>query len=79
MQLGKALGATVIATASKRNTEFVASLGASQVIDYTSTQFQDVLAAPEDKVFLLHTMFMASGRDHPMLLALVRALRSKPL
>jgi alcohol dehydrogenase len=39
VQLAKHLGATVAATASSRNVDFVRSLGADQVIDYTNTDF----------------------------------------
>ena len=46
VQLAKHLGATVAATAGSKNVEFVRSLGADQVIDYTrcdfSTQIKDV-------------------------------------
>jgi NADPH:quinone reductase-like Zn-dependent oxidoreductase len=41
IQIAKAMGATVVTTCSARNTELVNSLGASEVIDYTS---QDVVA-----------------------------------
>ncbi|NQX45205.1 NADP-dependent oxidoreductase [Paenibacillus tritici] len=42
VQLAKWKGATVIATASASNVDFVTSLGADQVIDYTKAKFEDV-------------------------------------
>jgi NADPH:quinone reductase-like Zn-dependent oxidoreductase len=45
IQLAKALGAHVIATASTRNVDLVKSLGADQVIDYTKEKWSDVLEA----------------------------------
>jgi NADPH:quinone reductase-like Zn-dependent oxidoreductase len=43
VQLAKAKGAYVIGTASARNADFVKSLGADEVIDYTSIKFEDVV------------------------------------
>jgi len=42
IQLAKWRGATVIATASERNHEFLRSLGADVVLDYTTQPFEDV-------------------------------------
>lgn len=43
VQLAKAKGARVIATASGHNEAFVSSLGADEFIDYTTTRFEDVV------------------------------------
>ena len=43
VQLAKARGARVIATASAVNTGLVAELGADQFIDYTKTRFEDAV------------------------------------
>ena len=43
VQLAKHLGATVAATAGSKNIEFVRSLGADQVIDYTKTDFSTAI------------------------------------
>ncbi len=43
VQVAKVRGAHVIGTASARNAEFVKSLGADEVIDYTTTKFEDVV------------------------------------
>ena len=50
VQLAKARGARVIATASALNSGIVAELGADQFIDYTKTHFEDV-AKDVDVVF----------------------------
>lgn len=43
VQIAKARGAHVIATASARNRDFLLSIGADEVIDYTSTRFEDAV------------------------------------
>lgn len=43
LQFAKMKGARVIATASKKNHEFLRSLGADEVIDYNTTKFEDVV------------------------------------
>lgn len=43
VQLAKHLGATVIATSSAKNRDFVLSLGADQHIDYTTEKFYEVV------------------------------------
>jgi len=43
VQLARWRGADVIGTASAANADFVRGLGASQVIDYTTTRFEDVV------------------------------------
>jgi len=42
IQIGKARGAKVIATASSANQEFLKQMGADVAIDYTKTKFEDV-------------------------------------
>ena len=44
IQFAKQAGAYVITTASERNHESLASLGADQIIDYRTTPFEDVLS-----------------------------------
>jgi NADPH:quinone reductase-like Zn-dependent oxidoreductase len=43
VQIAKARGAKVIATASTRNQETLRDLGADQAIDYTTTKFEDLV------------------------------------
>jgi NADPH:quinone reductase-like Zn-dependent oxidoreductase len=43
VQIAKAQGAYVIATASARNHEYLRQIGASEVIDYRATRFEDVV------------------------------------
>jgi len=43
VQIAKARGAYVIATASARNQEYLKSIGADETIDYTATAFEQVL------------------------------------
>jgi NADPH:quinone reductase-like Zn-dependent oxidoreductase len=43
VQLARWAGAQVIATASARNSDFLRELGANQIIDYTTTRFEDVV------------------------------------
>lgn len=43
IQLAKHFGAHVITTTSGRNVDFVRSLGADEIIDYTTQKFEDVL------------------------------------
>jgi NADPH:quinone reductase-like Zn-dependent oxidoreductase len=43
IQLAKNKGAYVVATAQERNHDFVKSLGADEVVDYTKVEFQNVV------------------------------------
>ncbi len=53
IQIAKHLGATVIATASGKNRDFILSLGANRHIDYTTEKFYEVL---RDIDFVLDTI-----------------------
>ena len=53
IQIAKHFGATVIATSSARNREFVLSLGADQHIDYVSQNLEDEVSAVD---FVLDTI-----------------------
>ncbi len=50
VQLARWPGAQVIATASARNRDFLLELGANEIIDYTTTRFEEVVK-PVDVVF----------------------------
>ena len=43
VQLARWAGAQVIATASARNRDFLRELGANEIIDYTTTRFEEVV------------------------------------
>jgi len=43
VQLARWAGAHVIVTASARNNDFLRELGANQIIDYTTTRFEEVV------------------------------------
>ncbi|KAL5339035.1 putative zinc-binding oxidoreductase [Aspergillus crustosus] len=53
VQLGKLLGAEVIGTAGPKNTEFVKSLGASEVLDYHTVDFKAWGSEGKNKVDLI--------------------------
>ncbi len=53
VQIAKARGAYVIGTASARNHALLKDLGADEIIDYTTTKFED---AVRDVDMVLHTM-----------------------
>lgn len=44
VQFARYFGADVVTTASTRNIEFLRSIGATAVVDYTTTRFEDVLS-----------------------------------
>ena len=58
VQIAKAYGAYVIGLASAGAVDFVASLGADEVIDYTTTDFAEVVSD-------LDVVFDLIGRDYP--------------
>jgi NADPH:quinone reductase-like Zn-dependent oxidoreductase len=58
VQLAKARGAYVIATASPRNHDFLRSIGADEVIDYNAVEFEDVL---DDLDMVVNTVDASTG------------------
>jgi NADPH:quinone reductase-like Zn-dependent oxidoreductase len=58
VQLAKARGAQVIATASAVNTGIVAELGADQFVDYTKTRFEEAIKDVD-------VVFRHGGRRYP--------------
>ena len=58
VQIARARGAHVIATASPRNHEFLRSLGANEVIDYNNTRFEEAVA---DLDLVLNTANLDTG------------------
>lgn len=58
VQIAKARGAHVIATASPRNHEFLRSLGADEVIDYNSVRFEEKV---KDVDVVLNTVDVDTG------------------
>jgi NADPH:quinone reductase-like Zn-dependent oxidoreductase len=53
VQLASYFGAHVTATGSARNAEFLSSLGADRVIDYTSERFEDVIGEQDVVIDLI--------------------------
>jgi len=53
VQLAKLAGAQVIATSSAKNHDYLRSLGADQVIDYTSVKFEDWVAGVDAVIDLV--------------------------
>lgn len=61
VQFAALAGAHVIATASSRNAEWLGELGAAEVIDYTSTRFEDVVGDIDVVIDLLGDVADGSG------------------
>lgn len=61
VQFAAYFGATVTATASARNAEFVRGLGAHRVIDYTSERFEEVAAEQDVVIDLIGNVQDATG------------------
>jgi NADPH:quinone reductase-like Zn-dependent oxidoreductase len=58
VQIAKARGAYVIATASPRNHDFLRKLGADEVIDYNTTKFEDKV---KDADVVVNTVDLDTG------------------
>ncbi|MGW4929704.1 NADP-dependent oxidoreductase [Agromyces sp. NPDC004153] len=69
VQLAAATGATVIATASARSRDAVATHGAAEVIDYTTASVADVVTEPFDVVV---NLVRTSPEETESLVALVK-------
>ena len=69
VQLAKGAGAGVIATASTRSAEKVASFGADAIIDYTRVKIADVLERPVD---LVVNLVAGSREDTAALLDVIK-------
>ena len=63
VQLAKHLGATVIGTASSRHHEWLRSIGADELIDYTTTQFESELSEVDVVVDLVGDQYDTSVRS----------------
>jgi NADPH:quinone reductase-like Zn-dependent oxidoreductase len=80
IQIAKDRGATVIATTSGRNRALVESLGADEVIDYTTTRFTDALARARERGS--GSAFVFIGPNVPVLdqpAAMVESGRLRPI
>jgi NADPH:quinone reductase-like Zn-dependent oxidoreductase len=69
VQLAKAAGAVVIATASQRSRDSVQSFGADQIVDYTATRLGDANVEPVDALL---NLVVASESELAGLSGLVR-------
>jgi NADPH:quinone reductase-like Zn-dependent oxidoreductase len=63
VQLAKHLGATVIGTASARHHDWLRSLGADELIDYTTTQFENEVSDIDVVVDLVGDQHETSARS----------------
>jgi NADPH:quinone reductase-like Zn-dependent oxidoreductase len=63
VQLAKQAGAHVIATASARSAATVRTLGADEIVDYTTTSLADAIQEPVDAVLSLVSVSRQAGRS----------------
>jgi NADPH:quinone reductase-like Zn-dependent oxidoreductase len=61
VQFAKAFGAHVTATGSTRNLDFLRQLGADEVIDYTTTRFDEVLSGLDSVIDLIGNVHDNTG------------------
>ncbi|WP_241976041.1 MULTISPECIES: NADP-dependent oxidoreductase [unclassified Cryobacterium] len=61
VQFAKAFGAHVTATGSTRNLEFLRELGADEVIDYTTTRFDEVVSGLDSVIDLIGNVHDNTG------------------